>query len=134
MNALTATYVGVDVAKDSLAVRSAHAANVVTVPNTPQALDAWLAGLPADSRLICEATGRHHRQLQQSCAKQRIALTCLNPARARDFAKSLGRLEKPTQSTRRCCRVMARNEGRRPLRFPRKRCAVWVTCSWPATR
>lgn len=94
MNALTATYVGVDVAKDSLAVRSTHAANVVTVPNTPQALDVWLAGLPADSRLICEATGRHHRQLQQSCAKQRIALTCLNPARARDFAKSLGRLEK----------------------------------------
>ena len=87
-------YVGVDVAKDTLAVCSTQAAKVVTVPNTPQALDAWLAGLPAAAQLICEATGRHHRLLQQSCARRGVAVTCVNPARARDFAKSLGKLEK----------------------------------------
>jgi transposase len=87
-------YVGVDVAKDTLAVRSLNAAKVVTVPNTAQALDAWLAGLPASAHLICEATGRHHRLLQQRCARRGLALTCVNPARARDFARSLGRLEK----------------------------------------
>lgn len=95
MNAPTAIHhVGVDVAKDSLAVRSAQAAKVVTVPNTTQALDAWLAGLPATAHLLCEATGRHHRLLQQRCARHGLALSCLNPARVRDFARSLGRLEK----------------------------------------
>lgn len=116
MNALTATYVGVDVAKDSLAVRSLHAAKVVTVPNTPQAVDAWLAGLPAGAQLICEATGRHHRLLQELCAQRGVALTCVNPARARDFAKSLGRLEKTDAID---AEVLLRyGQERRPLSTP----------------
>lgn len=95
MNATSAiTYVGVDVAQDSLAVRCDNAAKVVVVPNRPAALRAWLAGLPACAHLICEATGRHHRLLQTECARQGVRLTCLNPARARDYARSLGRLEK----------------------------------------
>jgi transposase len=94
MTSPIATYVGVDVAKDTLAVRSALAAKVVSVPNTAQALGAWLAGLPADAHLICEATGRHHRLLQQLCGRHDRALSCLNPARVRDFARSLGKLEK----------------------------------------
>ncbi len=94
MTTLSATYVGVDVAKDSLAVCSSPTAKTITVPNTAQALDGWLAGLPATAHLICEATGRHHRMLQQLCAKHARALSCLNPARVRDFAKSLGKLEK----------------------------------------
>jgi transposase len=95
MNTLRAIqHVGVDVAKDTLAVCSSPAAKVVTVPNTRQAMDAWLAGLPASVHLLCEATGRHHRLLQQRCALRGLALTCLNPARARDFARSLGKLEK----------------------------------------
>jgi transposase len=88
------TYVGVDVAQDSLAVRRASAAKVVTVPNTSAGVRAWLAGLPAHAHLICEATGRHHRLLQSECAREKVPLTCLNPARARDYARSLGRLEK----------------------------------------
>lgn len=88
------TYVGVDVAQDSLAVRRAAAAKVVTVPNTSPGVRAWLAGLPADAHLVCEATGRHHRLLQAECALKKVPLTCLNPARARDYARSLGRLEK----------------------------------------
>lgn len=78
-------YVGVDVAQDSLAVRRVPAAKVVTVPNTSAGLRAWLAGLPTD---------RHHRLLQAECAHKKVNLTCLNPARARDYARSLGRLEK----------------------------------------
>lgn len=88
------TYVGVDVAQDSLAVRRASAAKVVTVPNTSAGVRAWLAGLPAGAHLVCEATGRHHRLLQAECAREKVPLTCLNPARARDYARSLGRLEK----------------------------------------
>src|ERR1700755_1024455 len=94
MQPMTAIHVGVDVAKDSLAVRSALAAKVVVVPNTAQGIRAWLAGLPAGAHLICEASGRHHRLLQRLCAQHQIALSCVNPARARDYARSLGRLEK----------------------------------------
>lgn len=96
MTATSATthYVGVDVAKDTLAVRSATAAKAVTVQNTTQTIDAWLAGLPAGAHLVCEATGRLHRLLHQRCAHRGLPLTVLNPARARDFAKSLGKLEK----------------------------------------
>jgi transposase len=95
MNAPSAnTYVGVDVSQDSLAVRRASAAKVVTVPNTSAGVLAWLAGLPAGAHLICEATGRHHRLLQAACARKKVPLTCLNPARARDYARSLGKLEK----------------------------------------
>lgn len=94
MHPQTAIHVGVDVAQDSLAVRSALAAKVVVVPNTAQALSAWLAGLPAGAHLVCEATGRHHRLLQRLCAEHTVPLSCVNPARARDFARSLGHLEK----------------------------------------
>jgi transposase len=95
MIALPATsYVGVDVAQDSLVVCGPHAATTITVPNAVAALRVWLAGLPAGAHLVCEATGRHHRLLHQLCADQGTPLTCLNPARARDFARSLGRLEK----------------------------------------
>lgn len=88
------TCVGVDVSKDSLAVRRAPAAKVVTVPNSSAGLRAWLAGLPAGAHLVCEATGRNHRLLQAECAREKVPLTCLDPARARDYARSLGRLEK----------------------------------------
>lgn len=94
MHPQTAIHVGVDVAQDSLAVRSARAAKVVVVPNTTQALSAWLAGLPAGAHLVCEATGRHHRLLQRLCAERTVPLSCINPAQARAFARSLGRLEK----------------------------------------
>lgn len=88
------THIGVDVAQDTLAVRRASAAKVVTIPNTSAGVRSWLAGLPANSHLVCEATGRHHRLLQTECARKKVPLTCLNPARARDYARSLGFLEK----------------------------------------
>lgn len=94
MSTPSATYVGVDVAKDTLAVCSGSTAKTVTVPNTAQSIGRWLAGLPANAHLVCEATGRHHRLLQQLCAQHGRSLSCLNPARARDYAKSLGKLEK----------------------------------------
>ena len=43
---------------------------------------------------MCEATGRHHYALQQACAALARPLTVLNPAHARAFARSLGKLEK----------------------------------------
>lgn len=70
------------------------AATIVTVSNTPAALRCWLASLPPGVHLICEATGRHHYALQAACSAANVPLTCLNPAHARHYARSLGKLEK----------------------------------------
>jgi transposase len=87
----TSLHVGADVAKDTIAFCGPQAA---TIANTPAALCAYLAALPADAHLICEATGRLHHPLQQACAALGRPLTVLNPAHARAYARSLGKLEK----------------------------------------
>ena len=94
MSLRATSHVGVDVAQDSLVVCGPAAATVSIVPNTPVALRAWLAGLPANTHLVCEATGRHHYALQAASAACGVPLTCLNPAHARHYARSLGKLEK----------------------------------------
>jgi transposase len=87
-------HVGVDVSKDTLVVCGPAAATIKTVPNSSTCLREWLAGLPAGTQLICEATGRYHYALQVACAAQAVPLTCLNPARARHYARCVGKLEK----------------------------------------
>ncbi len=88
---MTSPHVGADVAQATIAFCGPTAA---TVNNTPAALRAYLGTLPADAHLVCEATGRHHYALQQTCAALARPLTVLNPAHARAFARSLGKLEK----------------------------------------
>ena len=44
--------------------------------------------------VVCEATGRCHHALQLVTAKLGIPISVVNPRQARDFARSLGRLEK----------------------------------------
>lgn len=90
-------YVGVDVAQDFLALCGADTAQV---SNQPQALRAWLRQLHRThptAQLICEATGRHHHRLQVAAAQQGVPVSVLNPRQARDFARSIGRLEKTDQ-------------------------------------
>lgn len=94
MSAIATHYVGVDVAQDFLALCGATTAQVA---NQPAALARWLAQLRQahpTAHLICEATGRYHQALQVAAAQAQVPLTVLNPRQARDFARSLGRLEK----------------------------------------
>ena len=87
----TSPYVGADVAQDTIAFCGPTAA---TINNTAAALHAYLAALPPGAHLVCEATGRHHLGLHQVCTELGRPLTVLNPAHARAFARSLGKLEK----------------------------------------
>jgi transposase len=87
----TTSYVGADVAQDSIAFRGPKAA---TVENTPAALADYLRTLPEGVQLVCEASGRHHHALRDVCAKAGRPLTVVNPAHARAFARSFGKLEK----------------------------------------
>lgn len=94
MSPSSTSYVGVDVAKDFLALCGAPTAQVA---NQLPALRRWLKQLRTVQptvHLICEATGRHHQALQVAAAEAGVPLTILNPRQARDFARSLGRLEK----------------------------------------
>lgn len=94
MSAIATHYVGVDVAQDFLALCGAATAQVA---NQPAVLARWLPQLRQThptAHLICEATGRHHQALQVAAAQAQVPLTVLNPRQARDFARSLGRLEK----------------------------------------
>lgn len=87
----TTSYVGADVAQDSIAFRGPTAAIIV---NTPAALADHLRALPVGAHLVCEATGRLHHALREACAQAGRPLTVVNPAHARAFARSYGKLEK----------------------------------------
>lgn len=91
MHPVASLHVGADVAQDTVAFCGPTAA---TVKNHPAALLAYLRTLPAGAHLVCEATGRHHHALHQACAQLGRPLSVLNPAHARHYARSLGKLEK----------------------------------------
>jgi len=94
MSSIATHYVGVDVAQDFLALCGAPTAQIAN--HTPT-LTRWLEELRVVQphlHLICEATGRYHQALQLAAAAAAVPLTVLNPRQARDFARSLGRLEK----------------------------------------
>jgi len=94
MSTPATSYLGVDVAQDTLAVTGASPAQVC---NQPAALRAWLTVVHSTQptvHLICEATGRHHHALQIVAAECGVPLSVINPRHARHFARSLGRLEK----------------------------------------
>ena len=90
-------YVGIDIAQLTLVISGALPAEV---KNESAVLLAWLRRLRRSQptvHLICEATGRHHRALQLAAAETGVPLTIVNPRQARDFARSIGRLEKTDQ-------------------------------------
>lgn len=109
----TSPYVGADVAKDTVAFCGLKTA---TIKNTAAELRADLGALPAATRVICEATGRHHHVLQQVCETLGRSLTVLNPAHARAYAKSLGKLEKTDAIDAALLRRFG--EERRPVATP----------------
>ena len=91
----TPVYLGIDIAKDTLEV--AGPGLRLPVPNTAeghaQLLAAALA-LRTPVHFICEATGGYERRLVASLLAQDCAVSLLNPARVRQFAKATGRLAK----------------------------------------
>lgn len=113
MSSSAILYVGADVSQDTIAFCDPK---VATVKNQSAALLAYLATLPAAAHLICEATGRHQHALQRSCAARGMALSTLNPAHARAYAKSLGKLEKTDALDARLLRRYG--EERRPPADP----------------
>lgn len=88
--------VGIDVSKKSLDIFIDQLNQRVTLDNTDQAISTLVQRLKSvQVRLvIIEATGRYHRRVAATLLAAGILTSVVNPQRAREFAKAMGKLEK----------------------------------------
>ena len=89
-------FVGVDVAKDSLAVASAPAGLTLSVPNSPEGRRDLIKALKphAVSLVVLEATGGYERPVALDLIEAGFTTVVANPRQVRDFARGLGELAK----------------------------------------
>lgn len=83
--------IGVDVASAELVFCDGQ---IHRVANQPAALRRFLRDVPSSALLVCEATGGYERLLVAEVHALGRAIHVANPRRVRDFARSLGHLEK----------------------------------------
>ena len=91
-------YVAVDVAKSTLDVFCQGQCRTLT--NRPLAhrqLISLCCQLGPQAQVLCEASGGYERQMVAALQQAQIAVSVLNPARVRDFARAAGRLAKTDQ-------------------------------------
>src|SRR5581483_6994644 len=69
--------------------------------------------------LVCiEATGRYHRRLAVALIEAGIPVALVNPQRAREFARSIGKLEKSDRIDARTLAIFARAARHRTMQKP----------------
>jgi len=95
MNA-SPVYVGIDVCKAHLDVALRPTGAASRHPNTPAGVAALVASLSplSPARIVVEATGGWERPLAEALRAAGLSVAVVNPRRARDFARSAGRLAK----------------------------------------
>lgn len=81
---------GVDVSKAKLAIAQYEGETVVEIANTPEAIAAWLASVPAGSAVAMEATGVYHRVLAQLAHAAGLVVYVLNPQVLKHYARAVG--------------------------------------------
>jgi transposase len=81
--------IGIDVAKDELVIDSAF--GLLSIANTPEAIDAWLKTLPAGSYIGLEATSDYHQLMAERAVSMGMVVYVLNPRDMRHYALGLGR-------------------------------------------
>jgi transposase len=90
-------FVGIDVAKATLEVFCAELPLAPQVPNAPVGIRSLCQALRrhrAKVLVVCEATGGLEAALVEALHQAHLAVSVVNPRRARDFAKACGRLAK----------------------------------------
>jgi transposase len=90
------TFVGIDVSKDHLDVHVRPAGTARRFANTDAGLRALVKFLTplAPTLAVLEATGGYERPAVAALAVAGLPVAVVNPARAREFARALGRLAK----------------------------------------
>jgi transposase len=89
---ISCSYIGIDVSKAQLDLADASSSR--RLPNTKPGVAALLKSLPPRAHLVLEATGGYERALVTAAHSAGVALSVLNPARVRHFARASGRLAK----------------------------------------
>jgi transposase len=83
--------IGVDVAKQAVVVACAQGSFACKeIPNGRAQLKAWLATLPAGSRIGMESTGEYHELLAQLASARGLSVFVLNPRDLRHYARAVG--------------------------------------------
>jgi transposase len=90
------TYIGIDVAKETLDAYRTHDKATKQFPNSKEGFKLflkWSKETPP-TLVICEATGGYEKNFVIALEEEEVPFRVVNPARARDYAKSLGVLAK----------------------------------------
>ena len=93
---MTRIICGVDVCKDSLEARIGHEGAAASFPNHAEGIAA-LAAFCREQRVelvAMEATGGYEQQAFAQLSEAGLPVAILNPRAVRQFAQSMGRLEK----------------------------------------
>lgn len=101
-------FVGIDVSKHHLDVFDAASAAPIRLANTAGAVAELAHGwAQRDAFVLFEATGRYDLDLRQALTVAGVRFARVNPARARDFARSAGFLAKTDAVDARMLAIMA---------------------------
>ena len=90
-------YLGADVAKDQIVLACREFAVPAAIANAPaghRALVKILVAAPVAVHVVCEATGRYHRDFVAALHRAGVAVSVVNPRCPRDFARAHNRLAK----------------------------------------
>lgn len=96
MQHATDPVVGIDVAKNKLDVFIDPSRQRFSIDNSDEAIASLARQLLSQNvrLVVVEATGRYHRRLAATLMDAGVPVRVINPQRAREFARVLGRLEK----------------------------------------
>jgi transposase len=92
MTADVAQIAGIDIAKEHLDIHLQPSGAALRVTNDEAGLKqllAWLRGVTI-TRVVFEATGAYHRELERTLAQAGLAYAKVNPRQVRCFAQALG--------------------------------------------
>jgi transposase len=90
-------YLGADVAKDQIVLACRELALPAAIANDPaghRGLVKILVAAPVAVHVVCEATGRYHRDFVAAFHAAGLTVSVINPRCARDFARAHHRLAK----------------------------------------
>lgn len=96
MNAASPCFAGIDVSKAALDAHLRPGGLARRFDNTPEGIAAMLAWLAptAPALIVMEATGGYEAAAAAALAAEGLPVALVNPARARDFARAVGRRAK----------------------------------------
>ena len=117
MNTQPECFVGIDVSQAALDVHLRPTGTARRFDNTPEGIAALLSWLrpSAPTLVVLEATGGYENAVVAALSLRGLPVSLVNPKRARDFARALGRLAK-TDTIDACVLAEFADKVRPPVR------------------